>query len=128
MKEEMISGPFQGTVIHRHHVEPRVKLYVPTTCDTSESIATRPPGSDLDDDQIRKMLASPLFIQEREKQVLTDHEFITPSEKTRCPVHLTPRVCAGKLAALFSLKRKSVQVTFSDRDGISSGHQRVQGK
>ena len=26
----MISGPFQANFIHRHHVEPRVKLYVPT--------------------------------------------------------------------------------------------------
>ena len=25
----MISGPFQATSIYRHHVEPRVNLYVP---------------------------------------------------------------------------------------------------
>ena len=29
MKLEMICGPCQGTTFYRHHVEPRVKLYVP---------------------------------------------------------------------------------------------------
>ena len=37
-----------------------------STCDTSESNATPLPESDLDDDQIRNMLASPLNLQERE--------------------------------------------------------------
>ena len=35
---------------------------------------------------------------------------------------------AGKPAAMFSHKRKSSQETLSDRKGISSGHQPVQGK
>ena len=34
--------------------------------DSAESIATPPPESDLDDEQIRNMLASPLYLQERE--------------------------------------------------------------
>ena len=29
VKQEMISGPSHGNFIYRHHVEPRVKLYVP---------------------------------------------------------------------------------------------------
>ena len=47
----------------------------------------------------------------REKQVLTDHEFTTPQEKTPCQVHLTfERVWrnpqrTGKPVALFSNKR-----------------------
>ena len=32
-----------------------------STCDSAESIATPPPESDLDDGQIRNMLASPLY-------------------------------------------------------------------
>ena len=64
----------------------------------------------------------------REKQVPTDHEFVTPSEKTQCQVHLTPEKVQGNLAAVFSLKRKSSQETLSDREGISLGHQPVQGK
>ena len=46
-----------------------------STYDSAESIATPLPESDLHDEQIRTLLASP---QEREKQVLTDQEFITP--------------------------------------------------
>ena len=38
-----------------------------STYDAAESIATLPPESDLDDDQIRTMLASPLYLQERER-------------------------------------------------------------
>ena len=37
-----------------------------STCDSEESIATPHPDSDLDDDQIRALLASPLYLQERE--------------------------------------------------------------
>ena len=37
-----------------------------STCDSEESIATRPPDSALDDDQIRALLASSLYHQERE--------------------------------------------------------------
>ena len=29
VKPKVISGPFQATLFRRHHVEPRVKLYVP---------------------------------------------------------------------------------------------------
>ena len=38
------------------------------------------------------------------------------------------RESAGKPAAVFSHKRKSSQETFSDKEGVSSGHQSVQGK
>ena len=55
---------------------------VTSTYDSAESIATLPLESVLDDEQMRNMLASQLYIQEREKQVQTDHKFITPSEKT----------------------------------------------
>ena len=58
-----------------------------------------------------------------EKQVLTDHEFITPQEKTQCQVHLTfekkygkpvARESTEKPIALFSNKRKS-RNTFQQR-------------
>ena len=39
---------------------------IASTCDSAESIATPPPDSDLEDDQIRVLLTSPLHIQERE--------------------------------------------------------------
>ena len=53
-----------------------------------------PPESDLDDEQILNMLASRLY---SEKQVPTDHEFITLSEKTQCPVHLVSEQVWGDL-------------------------------
>ena len=37
-----------------------------STCYSEESIATPPPDSDFDDGQIRALLASPLYLQERE--------------------------------------------------------------
>ena len=36
------------------------------TCDSAESVATLPPESDLDDEQILNQMASPLYLQERE--------------------------------------------------------------
>ena len=39
--------------------------YIQSHCDSAESIAT-PPDSDLEDEQLRKMLASPLYVRERE--------------------------------------------------------------
>ena len=63
----------------------------------------------------------------REKQVLTDHKFITHFEKTvSSSSHF--RESAGKPAAVFSHKRKSSQETLSDRESISSGHRPLQGK
>ena len=43
------------------------KSSMTSTYDTSESIATRPPESDMDDDPNRKTLASVLYLQERER-------------------------------------------------------------
>ena len=40
--------------------------YIQSQCDSAESIAT-PPDSDLEDEQLRKMLASPLYVREREE-------------------------------------------------------------
>ena len=54
----------------------------------------------------------------------TDHEFITPSQKTQ---FLSLSTQYGKPAALFSHKRKSSQETLFDREGISSEHQPVPG-
>ena len=52
---------------------------IASTCDSAESIVTPPPVSDLDDEQLRALLASPLYLQEREEnaersQVITLHE------------------------------------------------------
>ena len=38
---------------------------------------TAPPESDLDDEQLRALLASPLYLHRSEEQVQNDHKFIT---------------------------------------------------
>ena len=73
--------------------------------DSAENIATLPSESTLDDDQIRNMVYS---TREREKQVLTDHVFITLNEKTQCPVHLTA-------AMIFTQKQVESRNTFRHR-------------
>ena len=86
-----------------------------------------PPESDLDDEQIRNMLASPLYLQEREASADRSRVYHSFRENSvSSSSHF--RESAGKLAAMFSHKRKSSQETLSDREGISSGHQPVQGK
>ena len=55
----------------------------------------------------------------------TDHAFITPSEKTQVSSSSYVRESAGKLASVFSHKRKLRQETLADREGISSGHKQL---
>ena len=93
-----------------------------------ESIATPPLESVLDDEQIRNVLAWPLYIQEREKQVQTDHNFITPTEKTLCQVHLVPEQVRGDLLRCSHTRRKSSQESHLDRDGFPLAHRAVQGE
>ena len=79
--------------------------------DSAGSIATSPHESDFDDDQIRNMLASPLYLQEREASAdrpRVDHS----SRETLWQVHLTSEKVQGNLSQC-SLKRKPSQV--SDR-------------
>ena len=100
---------------------------VTSTYDSAESVATIPPESDLDDKQIRDMLASPLYLQEREKEVQTNREFMTLTEKAMSSSSRF-RASAVKLAAMFSHKRKSSQESHSDRDGTPLAHRAGQGE
>ena len=100
---------------------------VTSTYDSAESIATLPPESDLDDEQIRDMLASPLYLQETEAsanqpRVYHSHRqnFVSSSSRFR--------VSAGKPAAMFSHRRMSRQECHSDRDGIPLAHRAAQGE
>ena len=98
-----------------------------STYDSAESIATLPPKSDLDDDQIRNLLASPLYLQER--QVSADRSRVYDSFRENSVSNSSHfQESAGKTAAIFSHTRTSSQETISDREGISSERQPVQGK
>ena len=95
--------------------------------DSAESIATLPPELDVDDDQIRNMLASPLCLQEKEVSADRPRVYYSFRENSvSSSSHF--RESARKPAAVFSHTRKSSQETLSDREGVSSGHQPVQGK
>ena len=63
----------------------------------------------------------------REKQVHADHEFITPSEKTVCPIHLVSEQVRGDLQ-LCSHTQDSRVKNLIATDGIPSAHQLVQGE
>ena len=62
-----------------------------------------------------------------EKQVQTDHKFITLWEKSWCPVRLKFRRVRGNQSRCFPALRKSSQETPSDREDFSSEHQQVLG-
>ena len=97
-----------------------------STYGSAESIATPPPDSDLDDEQIRNVLASPLYSQEKEASADRSRVYHSFRENSvSSSSHF--REGAGKPAAVFSHKRKWSQETLSDKEGISSGHQSVRG-
>ena len=61
----------------------------------------------------------------REKYVPTDHEFITPSKKIQCQVHLASEKVHRNLPQCSHTKESRAK---RHREGSSSGHQPVQGK
>ena len=84
-----------------------------------------PPESDLDDGQIRALLASPLYSQEREANADRSQVY-HPLEKTQDQVHKFRRV-RWNPSLCFQAKENRVQKHFSDREDSSLEHQRVQG-
>ena len=52
-----------------------------STYDSAESIATPLPESDLDDEQLRALLASPLYLQEREASADRSQVYLSEREK-----------------------------------------------
>ena len=100
---------------------------VTSTHDSAESIAAPPPEPDLDDEQIQNMLASPLYLQEREASA--DRSRVYHSVRENSVSSLSRfRASAERPAAVFSHKRKSSQESHSDRDGIPLAHRAVQGE
>ena len=72
------------------------------------------------------MLASPLYLQEREASADRSqvyHSYRVNSVSSSSRFHAS----AGKPAAVFSHKRKSSQESHSDRDGFPLAHRAVQG-
>ena len=101
-----------------------------STYDSAESIATLPPESDLDDEQLRNMLASltAVLTGERGKcRPITSLSLIQIKLSVTSSSHF--RDSAGKPAVMFSHTQKvEPRNTVRFRAGVSSGHQPVQGK
>ena len=73
---------------------------------------------DLDDEQMRNLLASPLYLQEREASADRSRVYHSFRENSMSSSsHF--RESAGNPAAVFSHKRKSSPETLSDREGVS---------
>ena len=82
-----------------------------STYDSAESIAT--PESDSDDDQLRPLLASPLYLQEREASAERSQVYHSERENLMSSSSQDP-ISTRKPVALFSSQNRLNQATFSD--------------
>ena len=98
-----------------------------TTKDSVESIAT-PPEADVDDEQLRTLLASPLYLQERGTSAERSQVYHSEREILMSSSSQDPKPGGtGKPVAEFSSQSELNQDTFSDRDQFSLKHQQVLG-
>ena len=99
--------------------------FLPSTCDSAESIAT-PPKSDFDDEQLRALLASPLSLQERGASAERSQVYHSEREKMMSSSSQDPTTGGTfKPVAVFSSQSKLNQDTFSDQ--FSLKYQQVFG-
>ena len=92
-----------------------------STYESAESIETHP-ESDFDDEQIRALLASTLYLQERGASAERSQVYHSERENLMSSSSLDP-TSTGKHVALFSSKNRLNQDTFSDREDFPSRHQ-----
>ena len=96
---------------------------VASTCDSAGGIAT-PPPEDLDDEQNRALLASPLYMQEREAHADRTQVYRSVRENLMSSSSQDPK-STERPVALYSSKNRLNQETFSDRGDFSSEHHQV---
>ena len=94
--------------------------------DSAECIATALPESDLDDEQLRALMASPLHLQERKASAERSQVYHSERENLMSTSSQDP-ISTGKPVAFFSSQSRLNQDTFSDRDDFSLRHQQVFG-
>ena len=108
---------FSGDGQFTEHMDLRVKLLsfhqsiIASTYDSAESIAT-PPESDFDDEQLRALLASPLYLQEREASAEKTQVYHSERGNLISSLSQDP-ICTGKPVALCSSQNALNQNTFS---------------
>ena len=99
-----------------------------STFDSAERIATPPPESDLDDEQLRALQVTPLYLQERGASAERSQVYHSERENLMSSSSQDPTSGGtGKAVAVFSSQSKLSQDTFSDRVQFSSTHQQVFG-
>ena len=99
---------------------------IASTYDSAEGIVTPPLDSDWNDEQIRALLASPLYLQEREANAERSQVYHSARENLMSSSSQDP-ISTGRPVALFSSKNRLNQETFSDRENFPLGHQEVFG-
>ena len=94
---------------------------------SAESIATLPLDPNIDDERIRKMLASPLYLH-GEKQVHTLPQVYHSYNENSVSSSEQISAGTGRPVALFSHKSKASQELHTDRDDRSLALRAVQGE
>ena len=87
-----------------------------STHDSAESIATLP-ESDFDDEQLRALLASPLYLQ-KQKASAERSQVYHSERQNLISGSSEDAISTGKPVALFSSQKGLNQDTFSDRDEL----------
>ena len=105
LAEEDTSMLVKPTIFHRPSMT--------STSDSAESLATHPPESDLDDEEIRNMLASPLYLQEGEASAdrsLVYHSFRFISFQNKCGETCRGVLTQKKVESRISLRQRRYSV------------------
>ena len=99
---------------------------IASTYDSAQSIVTPLPDSDFDDEQLR-LLASPLYLQEREASA--ERSQVYHSERGNMVSYSSQDPTSTRiLVAVFSGQNRLNQDTFSDRDEFSLIHLQFVGE
>ena len=81
---------------------------ITSTYDSAESIATLPPESDLDDEQVRALLASPLYLHDREASADRSHVYHSVRENLVSSSSQVPKSTERETRCVVS-KQKEVE-------------------
>ena len=107
----------QETRIHVSNHYSSTDQEKPDTYDSAQNLVTPPPESDLDDEQIRDLLASPHYPQEREANAERSQLYHSERENMMSSPSQDP-ASTGKPVELISSQNRSNQEMFSDNFSI----------
>ena len=94
-----------------------------STYHSAESIATPPPESDSDDEQIRALLASPLYMQERAENADRSQVYHSVRENLMSSSSEDPKSTGRPVAFVFKQKQVESRTVFRHKIFPSEHHQ-----